>query len=44
VRATVLDARRHGLAVRLLPGMHAGVAPETSAAAIAEMTAAGATA
>ena len=41
VRATVLDARRAGLAVRLLDGLHAGVAPETSAAAVAEMTAAG---
>ncbi len=44
VRATVLDARRHGLDVRLLPGLHAGVAPESSAAAIAEMPEAGASA
>lgn len=42
VRATVLDARREGFAVRLLEGMHAGVAPETSRAALAEMTEAGA--
>ncbi|MBM6406149.1 isochorismatase family protein [Phycicoccus sp. CSK15P-2] len=41
VRATVLDARREGFAVRLLPGLHAGVAPETSEAALAEMAAAG---
>ena len=44
VRATVLDARRHGLAVHLLPGLHAGVAPATSAAALREMTDAGASA
>ncbi|QCW51067.1 isochorismatase family protein [Nocardioides dongxiaopingii] len=44
VRATVLDARRHGLAVHLLPGMHAGVAPDSSATALREMTDAGATA
>lgn len=43
VRATVLDARRHGLAVQVLDGMHAGVAPETSQSALAEMTDAGAT-
>lgn len=43
VRATVLDARAAGFGVRLLDGMHAGVAPETSAAAVAEMTAAGVT-
>lgn len=42
VRATVLDARREGFAVRLLPGMHVGVAPGTSRAALAEMAAAGA--
>lgn len=42
VRATVLDARREGFSVRLLPGMHAGVAEETSRAALAEMAAAGA--
>lgn len=43
VRATVLDARRAGFAVRLLDGMHAGVAPESSAAAVTEMTEAGVT-
>ncbi|GIL34848.1 isochorismatase family protein [Phycicoccus sp. DTK01] len=42
VRATVLDARREGFSVRLLPGMHAGVAPATSERALAEMAAAGA--
>lgn len=42
VRATVLDARRAGFAVRLLEGLHAGVAPETSAVAVEEMAAAGA--
>ncbi|WP_158296562.1 isochorismatase family protein [Nocardioides albidus] len=41
VRATALDAREAGFAVRLLPGLHAGVAPETSAAAIEEMATAG---
>ncbi|MDO9456082.1 isochorismatase family protein [Nocardioides sp.] len=43
VRATVLDARRAGLAVRLLAGLHAGVAAGSSATAVAEMTEAGAT-
>ncbi len=42
VRATVLDARAAGLEVTLLPGLHAGVAPDTSASALAEMRAAGA--
>ena len=42
VRATVLDARTAGLEVRLLPGLHAGVAPESSAAALTEMADAGA--
>ncbi|NHA69506.1 isochorismatase family protein [Phycicoccus flavus] len=42
VRATVLDARREGFAVRLLPGLHAGVAPGSSRAALDEMAAAGA--
>lgn len=37
VRATVLDARAAGFAVTLLPGLHAGVAPETSQAALLEM-------
>ncbi|MEQ6902640.1 isochorismatase family protein [Nocardioides sp. YIM 152588] len=41
VRATALDARRAGFAVRLLDGLHAGVAPESSAAALEEMAAAG---
>lgn len=41
VRATALDARAAGLDVRLVPGLHAGVAPETSAAALAELAAAG---
>ena len=41
VRATALDARAAGFAVRLLDGLHAGVAPESSAAALAEMAAAG---
>ncbi|MEZ0580096.1 isochorismatase family protein [Nocardioides sp. MH1] len=41
VRATALDARREGFAVRLLEGLHAGVAPATSAAALEEMAAAG---
>ena len=41
VRATALDARREGFAVRVLAGLHAGVAPETSAAAVAEMAEAG---
>ena len=43
VRATALDARQAGFAVRLLDGLHAGVAPETSAAALAEMAEAGVT-
>ena len=42
VRASTLDARAHGFVVRVLDGMHAGVAPDTSAAAVVEMTAAGA--
>ncbi len=42
VRATVLDAREQGFGVRLLEGLHAGVAPETTAAALAEMRDAGA--
>lgn len=41
VRATVLDARLAGFDVTLLDGLHAGVAPETSAAAVTEMAAAG---
>ncbi|GAA3810416.1 hypothetical protein GCM10022242_11290 [Nocardioides panacisoli] len=41
VRATALDARREGFAVRLLDGLHAGVAPESSEAALGELAAAG---
>jgi nicotinamidase/pyrazinamidase len=41
VRATALDARREGFAVRVLDRLHVGVAPETSAAAVAEMVEAG---
>lgn len=41
VRATALDARAHGLAVRLLPRLHAGVAPGTTAAALEQMDSAG---
>ena len=43
VRASTLDARGNGFGVRVLDGMHAGVAPETSASAVSELTAAGAT-
>jgi nicotinamidase/pyrazinamidase len=42
VRSSVLDARRHGFGVRVLDGMHVGVAPDTSAAALVEMADAGA--
>lgn len=41
VRATVLHARDAGYAVHLLDGLHAGVAPESSAAALTEMADAG---
>ena len=41
VRATALDARREGFAVRLLPHLCAGVAPETTETALAEMRDAG---
>jgi nicotinamidase-related amidase len=41
VRATALDAAREGFRVRLLPGLHAGVAEESSQAAVEEMRAAG---
>ncbi|WP_278259603.1 isochorismatase family protein [Nocardioides convexus] len=41
VRATALDARRSGFAVRLLGGLHAGVAPDSSEAALAELASAG---
>ena len=43
VRATALDARTEGFDTRLLTAMCAGVAPETSAAALEEMRAAGVT-
>lgn len=42
VRATVLDALREGFAVRLLPDTIAGVTPESTEAALREMTGAGA--
>ncbi len=42
VRATVLDARDHGFGVRLLDGLHAGVAEATTDAALVEMRDAGA--
>ena len=42
VRATVLDARAEGFAVRVLLDLCAGVAPDTSAAAEVEMGTAGA--
>lgn len=41
VRATVLDAAAAGFAVHLLDGMHAGVAPASSQAALEEMRTAG---
>lgn len=41
VRATALDARGAGLGVRLLDGLHAGVAPESSAVALRELREAG---
>jgi len=41
VRATALDARRLGFGVRLLSSLCAGVSPQTTAAALAEMTVAG---
>lgn len=43
VRATALDAVRNGFAVRLLPHLCAGVAQESSRAALTEMQAAGVT-
>jgi nicotinamidase/pyrazinamidase len=42
VRATALDAVREGLEVRVLTGLVAGVAPETTDAALTEMRDAGA--
>ncbi|KQY59207.1 nicotinamidase [Aeromicrobium sp. Root495] len=41
VCATALDARGAGFSVRLLDGLHAGVAAESSAAAVETMAAAG---
>ncbi|WP_370288146.1 isochorismatase family protein [Nocardioides sp.] len=41
VRATALDARAVGFDVRLLADLHAGVAPDSSAAALEAMAAAG---
>lgn len=43
VRATALDAVAAGLDVRVLVDLTAGVAPETTTAALAELTAAGVT-
>lgn len=43
VRATVLDGLREGFEVTLLENLVAGVAPETTERALAEMTSAGAT-
>ena len=41
VRATALDARREGFSVRLLEGLHAGVAAKSSETALREMADAG---
>lgn len=41
VRATALDAAREGFAVRLLESLVRGVSPQTSAAALTELQAAG---
>ncbi len=41
VRASALDARASGYSVRVLTDLVAGVAPESSAAALAELSAAG---
>ncbi|NUR92195.1 MAG: nicotinamidase [Nonomuraea sp.] len=43
VRATAMDAVKHGLAVRVLLELTAGVAPQTTQAALAELDAAGVT-
>lgn len=40
VRATALDAVKHGLAVRVLLSLTAGVAPQTTEIAIAELASA----
>ncbi|MFN3597770.1 MAG: nicotinamidase [Rubricoccaceae bacterium] len=42
VRASVLDARREGFEVRLIPGGHRGIAEDTTETALAEMARAGA--
>ncbi len=42
VRASALDAIEHGIHVRVLTGLVAGVAPESSEAALAELAHAGA--
>jgi nicotinamidase/pyrazinamidase len=41
VRATALDAAAAGFATRVLPGLSAGIAPESVATALDEMRAAG---
>lgn len=41
VRASALDARTNGFGVRLLGGLHAGVAPGSSERAVTELAAAG---
>ena len=41
VRATALDAARHGFATRVLLDLTAGVAPQTTEQALSEMKAAG---
>ena len=41
VRATALDAVRAGFGTRLLPGLCAGVAPDRTEAALAELAEAG---
>jgi nicotinamidase/pyrazinamidase len=43
VRATALDGVREGFSVQVLTGLCAGVAPDTTRRALAEMAAAGAT-
>jgi nicotinamidase/pyrazinamidase len=43
VRETALDARRHGFSTRVLAALCAGVAPETTEQALADLAAAGVT-
>jgi nicotinamidase/pyrazinamidase len=43
VRATALDASGHGFSTRVLTALCAGVAPQTTEAALAEMRGAGVT-